>query len=172
MGTVLDVIFFKTLPLFFSWWKGEEETDSYRAGLWNVSGNHLLPCTSQRLIFCGGDNHNGELQSSRHPLQRPNPAGLGRRRSLGCRAPPPGSRPVCVRPRTPPAATASAKAEARARHPRPGWDPGLLWRSPFRGGASEQRREDTGSWAAGSSPPRWESQPRPILLPARPGGPL
>lgn len=95
----------------------------------------MLPCTSQRLIFCGGDNHSGELQSSRHPLQRPNPAGLRRRRSLGRRAPP---------PRLPSRARAArARAEARARHPRPGWDPGLLWRSPFGGSASEQRREET-----------------------------
>ena len=175
MGTVLDVIFFQDSPPFFcSWWKGEEETYSYRAGLWNVRQKPLAALHfPEANINCQDDNHNAGNSTLKTSTAAPKPrSGTEAQSGSPCSSSPAprpgGSGPVCVGlpPGTPPLATASTKAEATSVTPASRLGSGsalevALLQRCLR--AAEGR--DTASWAAGSSPPRWESQPRRILLP-------
>ena len=165
MGTVLDVIFFKTLPFFFSWWKGEEETDSYRAGLWNVGRKPLAALHFPEANILRGRQSQWGTPVLKTPTAAPKP------RWAAAEAQPGPPRPSSPAPVPCACGPRQSRSESSTPASRLGSGPALevaLRRKRL--GAAEGR--DSGSWAAGASPPRWESQPRPILLPARPGGPL
>ena len=147
---------------------------AYRAGLWNVRQKPLAALHfPEANINCQDDNHNAGNSTLKTSTAAPKPrSGTEAQSGSPCSSSPAprpgGSGPVCVGlpPGTPPLATASTKAEASSVTPASRLGSGsalevALLQRCLR--AAEGR--DTASWAAGSSPPRWESQPRRILLP-------
>ena len=168
------MLFFSRLsPLFFLGGREKKKHTATVLGSGMSGRNHLLPCTFQKLVLTARatitmGNSTLKTSTAAHPAWR----------SLLRHAPPPGS-PVgavqgaCAAPsRPPPPATASAKAEATSVTPASRLGSGSASEVTLPRRRLRAAEGDTASWVAGSSPPRWESQPRPICFLALPVGPL